>query len=305
VRRHAIVCPVPREKSVPPELAGGPFRAADAAGLIGRSALAGPSYRRLLRGVYQAADLTVDHGTMISAVREGGAQGVLCGPSAAWALGCRLADPGEPVHLATGDHGCGRDTSGLSRLRTTLDAAEVVPTPWGPATSPARTAVDLARGVGTSALPFPRIVAWVDALVRATPLTSGQARRAGVAAVGLHGIDRARHVLRAVRDGVDSPKETELRLLVIRLGFPEPQVQCPVTEADGLVVASLDLGWRRRRTGLEYDGAVHREALQHSKDLTRLNGIRSLEWHVIQVDNRGLRYPGAWIRQLSRLVPRR
>lgn len=77
-------------------------------------------------------------------------------------------------------------------------------------------------------------MAWVDALVRASPLTSAESRRAGVAAVGLPGIGRARRELRAVRDGVDRPKETELRLLVVRLGFPEPQVQCPVR----------GLGWR-------------------------------------------------------------
>jgi hypothetical protein len=165
--------------------------------------------------------------------------------------------------------------------------------------------VDLARGLGTAGLPFHRQVAWIEALLRASGLRAAQARRAGVTAVGLHGVTAAHTVLRAARDGVDSPKETELRLLVIRFGFPEPRVQCPVVDRGGRIIASLDLGWRRRMTGLEYDGAVHLEARQHSEDLTRLNDVRSTGWHVLQIDKYGLSRPGRWLRQLATRVPRR
>jgi hypothetical protein len=295
---------VRRPSPVPAELSTGPFHASDAAGLVGRGALAGPSYRRLLRGVYQAADRPVDHGTMIDAVRRGGMAGVLCGPSAAWAHGCRLAGPGDPVHLVTAPHGAGRDADGVVRHRTELPAADVVDTPWGPATTPSRTAVDLARGVGTGALAYPRAVAWVDALLRATDLRAVQARRALASSVGLGGLPRGRTVMRAARDGVDSPRETELRLLVVRFRFPEPRVQCPVLDG-GRVVARLDLGWSRCRTGLEYDGQIHLDPDQHSVDLRRLNEVRSLDWQVLQVDNRAFSRPGPWLRQLAGLVPRR
>lgn len=296
---------MPRRSPVPPELATGPFHVAQAAGVVGRGTLAGPSYRRLLRGVYQAVDLPVDHGTMITAVSAGGAGGVLCGPSAAWALGCRIADPGEPVHLMTGRDGTGTAPAVVTRYRTDMPGRELVDTPLGVATSPARTAVDLARGIGTAGLPFHRRVAWIDALLRASELSALHARRAAAAAAGLHGLAAAHRVLRAARDGVDSPKETELRLLVVRFGFPEPCVQCPVVGMDGTIIASLDMGWRRRMTGLEYDGAVHLEAHQHSCDLSRLNEVRSTGWHVLQVDKYGLRRPGRWLRQLAARVPRR
>ncbi|MGF1663992.1 MAG: hypothetical protein ACFCVG_16275 [Kineosporiaceae bacterium] len=296
---------MPRRTPVPPELSAGPFRTAEAVGLVGRSALAGPSYRRLLRGVHQAADLPVDHGTMIEAVRADGSSGVLCGPSAAWALGCRLADPDEPVHLTTGRDGTGGDSRLITRYRMDVPGRDLVDTRAGVATSPARTAVDLARGVGTLGLPFHRRVAWIDALLRATGLRAADARRAAVGAAGRHGRGESQRVLRAARDGVDSPKETELRLLVVRFGFPEPQVQCPVVDRDGTTIASLDLGWRRRMTGLEYDGSVHLEAQQHGHDLSRLNEVRSIGWHVLQVDRYGLRRPGRWLRQLAARVPRR
>ncbi len=276
-----------------------------AAGVVGRGTLVGPSYRRLLHSVYQAADLTVDHGTMISAVREAGAGEVLCGPSAAWALGCRLADPDGPVHLSTGRGGTGRDAAVIARHRADLTPAEIVETPWGLSTSPARTAVDLARGIGTGHAGYVGGVVWVDGLLRATALPAAQARGALISAVGLRGLTRARAVIRAARDGVDSPRETQLRLMVVRFGFPEPQVQCPVPDGRGHPVAHLDLGWGLRRVGLEYDGAVHRERDQHSGDLRRLNEVRSLGWHVLQIDNWAFSRPGAWLRQLDTLVPRR
>jgi hypothetical protein len=180
----------------------------------------------------------------------------------------------------------------------------VVDTPLGPATSTARTALDLARGIGTTGLPFHRQVAWVDALLRATGLPAATARRTITRGVGLHGIHAATQVLRAARDGVDSPKETELRLLIVARGFPEPRVQCPVSDTAGTIFASLDLGWEEWRSGLEYDGAVHREAEQHSRDLARHNRIRGAGWTVLQVDVWGLLRPGPFIRELARHVPR-
>jgi hypothetical protein len=115
------------------------------------------------------------------------------------------------------------------------------------------------------------------------------------------GLPTARDVIARARDGVDSVKETELRLLVVREGFVEPVVQTPVTDPSGRIVASLDLGWPEFRLGLEHDGAVHREYRQPSKDLQRHNMIRSLGWIVVQVDARALADPSRWLAQLRAL----
>jgi very-short-patch-repair endonuclease len=96
--------------------------------------------------------------------------------------------------------------------------------------------------------------------------------------------------------------ETRLRLTVLAAGLVEPDVQCPVS-VDGHVVARLDLGWPDLRLGVEYDGAVHRERRQHSRDLARHNGFRAMDWTVFQVDARLLERPRDWLTDLVTLVP--
>jgi hypothetical protein len=286
---------------VPPELALRPFPTRHGLASVGRHELENSGrYRRVGYGAWMVADEDDSYGRRIQGVLSRLCRRpVLLGPSAAWAHGCHHADPGEPVHIDGGS----RPGNDLIRWRSTLRAEDVVETPMGPATSLSRTAVDLARGIGTARRGHLDRVQWVDALLFATGLTAAEARRAVGPSVGLHGLGEARRVLADARDGVHSPKETELRLLVVASGFPEPQTQCPVL-LDGRVVAHLDLGWREHRAGLEYDGAVHLERRQHSWDLDRHNAVRAAHWTVLQVDQRLIARSQTLVRRLSRVVPR-
>ncbi|MGF1647690.1 MAG: hypothetical protein ACFCVF_12330 [Kineosporiaceae bacterium] len=286
---------------VPPELLRCPFPTRRALARVARHELESSGrYRRVGYGAWMVADEGDSYGRRIQGVlSRQRQQPVLLGPSAAWAHGCRHADPHEHVHVA-GRARTGRD---LVRHPTALDPGDVVATPMGPATSLERTAVDLARGIGTAHLDHLGRVTWVDALLRATGLVAVRARSGLIPAAGLRGLDQARLVLRAARDGVDSPKETELRLLVVGAGFPEPQTQCPVV-LGGRIVARLDLGWPDHRAGLEYDGAVHLERRQHSWDLDRHNAIRAACWRVLQADQRLLDRPADLLARLALVVPR-
>jgi hypothetical protein len=285
---------------VPPDLARRPFPTRLGLVAVGRHELEnGGRYRRVGYGAWMVADEDDSYGRRIQGVlSRQRREPVLVGPSAAWAHGCRHGDPEERVHVA-GRARTGRD---LVRHPTALSSGDVVATAMGPATSLERTAVDLARGVGTAQLDHRGRVVWVDALLRATGLAAVRARGALVPASGLRGLNEAGLVLRAARDGVDSPKETELRLLVVEAGFPEPRTQCPVL-LGGRTVARLDLGWPEHRVGLEYDGAVHRERRQHSRDLDRHNAIRTAGWTVLQVDQRILDRAGDLLARLALLVP--
>lgn len=286
---------------VPPQLVLRPFTTATALAHVSRHRLEVPGgYRRVGHGVWMVADEDPSYGRRIQGVLARNPPGlVLLGPSAAWAHGCLLAEPDEVVHVA----GRARLGTDLIRYEARLRPDDVVSTPMGPATSIARTLVDLARGVGTADLSHLARVIWADALLRATGFPAAQGRAAVVRACGLHGLATARRVLRDARDGVDSPKETELRLLITGAGFPEPRTQCPVI-LDGRVVAHLDLGWEEYRAGAEYDGRVHREARQHSRDLDRHNGIRLARWTALQVDERLLSRPDALLARLALVVPR-
>ena len=180
---------------------------------------------------------------------------VLVGPSAALALGFRSAVGGERdarVHVAGVSP---RRTATLVAHRLAMSPEDVIATSDGLCTSPVRTAVGLARGLGTGHLGVDQRVALLDGFLYSVRLPVADARIRASVESGLWGLFTGRRVLSLARDGVQSPKETELRLLLRRQGWPEAVVQCPVVSRAGNVVAHLDLGWPEYRVGVEYDGA--------------------------------------------------
>jgi hypothetical protein len=72
------------------------------------------------------------------------------------------------------------------------------------------------------------------------------------------GLRQLEAVLNLVDAGAESPKETWLRLLVIRAGYPRPRTQIPVLSPDGRRRYYLDMGWEDIMLALEYDGDHHR-----------------------------------------------
>ncbi len=245
----------------------------------------------------------MDHGTLIEAVRaRHGNAIVLLGPSAAWAHGCRVADPDTAVHVAV------TPTAGIRRRglviphRHRLATSDICTTALGPATTPLRTALDVARGIGTADMTDDDRVAWIDAVIARTTLTAAEVHAEADSCRDLAGLRRGRSVLREARDGAESIPETRLRLLVVRAGFCEPVVQHVVRDGSGCFVARLDLAWPARCVGLEYDGAHHRGFVQHGDDMARHNRLRALGWQVIQVDARQLRCPGPVLGHLTSLL---
>ncbi|WP_228515662.1 hypothetical protein [Agreia pratensis] len=64
--------------------------------------------------------------------------------------------------------------------------------------------------------------------------------------------------LELIRERVDSPYETRLRLIVHSAGFPDPVVNVPILDAAGEVIAQPDLRIPGYNVGLEYQGDGHR-----------------------------------------------
>jgi hypothetical protein len=89
----------------------------------------------------------------------------------------------------------------------------------------------------------------------------------------------ARRAAGLVRERVDSPMETRLRLLLVLAGLPEPEVNITLRDLDGVPVRRYDLMYRRARTIVEYDGRHHVEREQTwESDLVRREGIDHDEW---------------------------
>ena len=95
-----------------------------------------------------------------------------------------------------------------------------------------------------------------------------------------------------VRPGVLSPRETALRLLVMRAGFPEPEVNARRWAASGAYLGRPDLSWGDRRLGLEFEGDEHRtDRGRWRRDLRRYADFAEAGWDLVRVSDEDLRPP--------------
>lgn len=150
--------------------------------------------------------------------------------------------------------------------------------------TPARTWLDLAR-----TLPVNDLVCMGDQLIR-IPRAQFEGRTAPYATLGslgrmmlrhgnLQGIVRARAALGLLRVGADSGPESLLRLAMLDAGLPEPELQ--LTLHNSPRSPSTDLGYRRRRIAIQYDGGHHRDELQRQSDKRRDKAFKAAGWTVL------------------------
>lgn len=147
-------------------------------------------------------------------------------------------------------------------------------------TTPERTALDLA-----SRYPMDAAVAAVDALAQATELKLVDVDLLVDRYRGRRGMKAARAALDLVDGGAQSPKETWLRLLLIRAGFPRPETQIAVCNEWGWAEAHLDMGWEDIKVAAEYDGEHHLTDPYHvRKDIRRHEKVtHRYGWIVVRV----------------------
>ena len=130
---------------------------------------------------------------------------------------------------------------------------------------------------------FDEAVAHLDALARATAVSSSEVLELSHRYAGARGVRCCRTAVNMMDAGAQSPKETWLRLLLIGAGFRRPQTQIPLYEY-GYPVAHLDMGWPAIRVGVEYDGDQHRtDRDTYVKDLRRAELVDRLRWINVRV----------------------
>jgi hypothetical protein len=112
-------------------------------------------------------------------------------------------------------------------------------------TSPARTALDLARHV-----PLGQAVEYLDALVRASCLTGDDVARLVERYRGARGISTAREALWLMDGGASCAEETRMRLLLYATGVPRPSTDISVE--DGGHVARIAMGWEDVKLGVSF-----------------------------------------------------
>ncbi|OBH31831.1 hypothetical protein A5692_16475 [Mycobacterium sp. E342] len=203
-------------------------------------------------------------------------RGILAGYSASALHGAKWIDASLTAAIIDTN---ARREPGVQVWEDRIEADEVCVVEGMRVTSPERTALDLA-----SRFPRDQAVAAVDALVQATHLKLADVERLAERYRGRRGMKAARAALDLVDGGAQSPKETRLRLLLIRAGFPRPQTQIAVRNEWGWAEAYLDLGWEDIKVAVEYDGDQHRSSrYQYVKDIRRLEMLARYGWIVVRV----------------------
>lgn len=212
-------------------------------------------------------------------------------------LPLRLAqDP--RVHVSTHISGLRHAGRGVVGHHVQRDRVRVVAVNGVPVTAPVDTWCQMSTLLDLDAL-----IEMGDALVRRKqPLATMDELRTGVLHyTGQRGAKMLRAAFESVRPRTDSAKETATRLVIVRAGLPEPEVNGEIFDRLGRKIATGDLVFRGHRILVEYDGEQHRtDEEQYHWDVDRLDAIMEAGWRVIRINKSHLRMsPSPALRKIT------
>jgi very-short-patch-repair endonuclease len=201
----------------------------------------------------------------------------LVGSSAAAMHGTQYLPDDAPAELG---HANQPSPPGIVIRRGTIAADEICLWQSIDCTTPARTAYDIGRRVSGDTA-----IIRIDALLNATGCKVKEVARIADRYPGARGIRRLRDAMDLADGGAESPKETELRLLLVRDGLPRPVTQIRVGRR------RIDMGWPEWKVGVEYDGEQHwTNPDDYADDIERLEYLAAQGWIIVRVSSRQLRY---------------
>lgn len=206
--------------------------------------------------------------------------GVIAGLTAAALHGARYVEDFLPIELYGQNR---RPPPGIITYKAEPAVDEIVVRGGIPLTTAERTAFDIGRRGSLD-----DAIARLDALGHATGFACSDVRQLACGRYrGARGVRQLITALDLYDPGAQSPKETWLRLLLVRAGYPRPTTQIPVRSIDGRRNYFLDMGWEKYKLAVEYDGDHHRsDPGQFAHDITRSEDLDELQWTRIRVVKR-------------------
>lgn len=242
---------------------------------------------RLAQSFYALRDFEPDHLTIARAVCRNYANTWMSGPTGGMARGLTLPKsvapelpevsrqrPGNVPRLAL-----------ITGRRAQVRFGEVTRIDDIPVSTPARVWLELAH-----LLTVRELIEFGDDLVRipreayearSTPYTTLTELQTFLAwHPRMLGAETARAALARIRVGADSIQETRLRLALVEAGLPEPELQVKLDPGDPHSPVA-DLGYRRPRIAIDYDGATHLTPEQQSRDIRRTRAFTVAGWRHV------------------------
>jgi hypothetical protein len=142
-------------------------------------------------------------------------------------------------------------------------------------TTPLRTVADLLRH-----LPRADALVAIDAYLNSGLVDRNEVQRSLIRWKRRRGIRQAYELLALADPLSQSGGESRTRLRILDAGLPPPELQIPVLDPIGRERYYLDLGWRRWRLALEYDGMEHHGPEHAEHDDQRQSWIAAQGWTI-------------------------
>jgi hypothetical protein len=261
-----------------------PFTRADAraAGITVKELMSG-RYQKVFYNLYVSADVIVTPQVRArAALRQAGPDSYASHHTAAELWGLPVPHD-DHTHITVPEHGERLRRQGI-KSHLGQAAARRTMRHRIPLSMPEQTFIDLAA----TGVNLVDLVVLGDAMLKGE-LTTIPTLIGAIETWQGYGTRLALRAARLMREGVDSPMETRVRLLIVLAGLPEPMVNVIVRAEDGSWRMRFDLCYLAQRLIVEYDGRRHAESPeQWERDIYRREDLDRMDYRLLIVTSRGI-----------------
>src|SRR5260370_27994188 len=262
--------------ALPDELRAGPFMVPEARKLGFKwCSLQTNSWRRLSRGQYSSTAIPDDSELRLKAAQKRLPAGfVFSGRTAGWILGLDMS-PCDPIEVTVQRGISVRSRAGMKVRRAALPESDVIQRRGFPLTNAVRTVTDMGSGRD-----LVESVVAIDLALRAGLIEMDVLDGYIEKHAGAKGIRRLRRAVGLADSRSKSPMETRLRMQLVCMRFPAPELQVELHDSTGRFLGRADLYYSDVRLVVAFDRQNHNDRL--AADLRRQNALLNAGYHVLR-----------------------